>query len=192
LWHLDELTGSTAHDSSGRGHNGSLIGPLTLGVPGVLKTAYSYTPKSAVEVPDAPDLRPGTANVTISYWLNSTTLPPCCNGIDYDMFTKGDQSTSGGQIKLEVQENGQASCMFRGSAGKRQLIAGPNVIDGRWHHVVCQRIGTQIIETVDGSSTSVTVATGSITVTAPIRIGSHMGGGDWYKGLLDEVSYSIG
>jgi hypothetical protein len=158
----------------------------------VLNPAYSYTPKSAVEVPDAADLRPGTANITISYWLNSTTLPPCCNGLDYDMFTKGDQSTSGGQIKLEVQENGQASCMFRGSAGKRQLIAGPNVIDGRWHHVVCQRIGNQIIETVDGSSTSVTVATGSITVTAPIRIGSHFNGGDWYKGVLDEVSYSIG
>jgi hypothetical protein len=191
LWHLDELMGTTAYDSSGHGHNGALIGPITLGAPGVVNTAYRYVPKSAIEVPNAADLIPGTADVTISYWLNTSTFP-CCNGIDYDMFTKGDQSTQGGQIKLEVQENGQASCMFRGASGERQLQAGPNVVDGTWHHVICQRVDSQIILTVDGSSFSVTKATGAITVTAPIRIGSHFNGGDWYNGLLDEVSYTIG
>ncbi len=192
LWHLDELSGTTAYDSSGHGHNGAISGPVTLGVPGELNTAYSFVPKSTVIVPDAPDLEPGTADVTISYWLNSTTLPPCCNGIDYDMLTKGDHSSSGGQIKIEVQENGQASCMFRGALGGRQLQAGPNVVDGHWHQVMCQRIGTQIIETVDGSSFSTTKATGAITVTDPIRLGSHKNGGDWYNGVLDEVTYSIG
>ena len=192
LWHLDELSGTTAYDSSGHGHNGAISGPVTLGVPGELNTAYSFVPKSTVIVPDAPDLEPGTADVTISYWLNSTTLPPCCNGVDYDMFTKGDHSSRGGQIKIEVQENGQASCMFRGALGGKQLQAGPNVVDGHWHQVICQRIGTQIIETVDGSSFSTTKATGAITVTDPIRFGSHKNGGDWYNGVLDEVTYSIG
>jgi hypothetical protein len=192
LWHLDELSGTTAYDSSGHGHNGAISGPVTLGVPGELNTAYSFVPKSTVIVPDAPDLEPGTVDVTISYWLNSTTLPPCCNGVDYDMFTKGDHSSKGGQIKIEVQENGQASCMFRGALGGKQLQAGPNVIDGHWHQVICQRIGTQIIETVDGSTFSTTKATGAITVTDPIRLGSHKNGGDWYNGVLDEVSYSIG
>ena len=192
LWHLDELSGTTAYDSSGRGHNGAISGPVTLGVPGELNTAYSFVPKSTVIVPDAPDLEPGTADVTISYWLNSTTLPPCCNGVDYDMFTKGDHSSNGGQIKIEVQENGQASCMFRGALGGKQLQAGPNVIDGHWHQVICQRIGTQIIEIVDGSSFSTTKSTGAITVTDPIRLGSHKNGGDWYNGVLDEVTYSIG
>ena len=192
LWHLDELSGTTAYDSSGHGHNGAISGPVTLGVPGELNTAYSFVPKSTVIVPDAPDLQPGTADVTISYWLNATTLPPCCNGVDYDMFTKGDHSSRGGQIKIEVQENGQASCMFRGASGGKQLTAGPNVVDGHWHQVICQRIGTQIIETVDGSSFSTTTTTGAITVTDPIRLGSHKNGGDWYKGVLDEVTYSIG
>ena len=191
-WHLDELSGTTANDSSGHGHNGAISGPVTLGVPGELNTAYSFVPKSTVIVPDAPDLEPGTADVTISYWLNSTTLPPCCNGVDYDMFTKGDHSSKGGQIKIEVQENGQASCMFRGALGGKQLQAGPNVVDGHWHQVICQRIGTQIIEMVDGSSFSTTKATGAITVTDPIRFGSHKNGGDWYNGVLDEVTYSIG
>ncbi|HEX2424241.1 MAG TPA: hypothetical protein VHN56_13970, partial [Actinomycetota bacterium] len=192
LWHLDELSGTTAFDSSGHGHNGAITGPVTLGVPGELNTAYSFVPKSTVIVPDAPDLEPGTADVTNSYWLNSTTLPPCCSGVDYDMFTKGDHSSKGGQIKIEVQENGQASCMFRGALGGKQLQAGPNVVDGRWHQVICQRIGTQIIETVDGSIFSTTKATGAITVTDPIRLGSHKNGGDWYNGVLDEVTYSIG
>jgi len=192
LWHLDELSGTTAYDSSGHGHNGATSGPVTLGVLGELNTAYSFVPKSTVIVPDAPDLEPGTTEVTISYWLNSTTLPPCCNGAAYDMFTKGDHSSRGGQIKIEVQENGQASCMFRGALGGKQLQAGPNVVDGHWHQVICQRIGTQIIETVDGSSFSTTQATGAITVTDPIRLGSHKNGGDWYNGVLDEVTYSIG
>ena len=108
------------------------------------------------------------------------------------MFTKGDASSSGGQIKLEVQPNGQASCQFRGALGARQLQAGPNVVDWQWHKVICVRDGNQIVETVDGATFSVTKATGAITVTDPIRLGSHKNGGDWYRGLLDEVSYSIG
>ena len=190
LWHLDETSGTTAFDSSGNGNNGAISGPVTLGVPGQLNTAYSFVPKGTVIIQNASDLVPGTAKITISYWLNTATLPR--SGIDYDMFTKGDSSSSGGQIKIEVQENGQASCMFRGSSGGKQLQAGPNVVDGQWHQVTCVRDGTQIVETVDGKSFSVTKATGSITVKDPIRLGSHKGGGDWYKGVLDEVSYSIG
>jgi hypothetical protein len=189
LWHLDEQGGTTAFDSSGHGHNGSLTGPVTVGVPGETNTAYSFVPKSAVNVPDAPDLRPGTANITVSYWMNATVAPP--KG-DYDMFVKGQAGSNGGQIKLEVQPNGHASCMFRGSQGGRQLEAGPNLLDGQWHHVICQRIGTQIVENVDGATFSVTQATGAITVTEQIRFGAHEGGGDWYNGRLDEVSYTIG
>jgi hypothetical protein len=189
LWHLDELTGTTAYDSSGDGHDGAIHGPVTLGVPGEVNTAYSFVPKSYVIVPNAPDLRPGTANVTVSFWLNASSPP---SKGDYDMFVKGDASSSGGQIKLEVQQNGQASCMFRGALGGKQLQAGPNVVDGRWHQVICQRIGNQIIETVDGETHSLTKATGKITVTAPVRLGSHENGGDWYRGVLDEVTYSIG
>ena len=190
-WHLDETSGKTAFDSSGNGNNGAISGPVTLGVPGHLNTAYSFVPKSTVIVPNASDLVPGTATIAISYWLKTTTFP-CCNAVDYDMFTKGDGSSKGGQIKIEVQGNGQASCMFRGALGKKQLQAGPNVVDGQWHQVTCVRDGTQIVETVDGASFSVTKATGAITVTDTIRLGSHKGGGDWYKGVLDEVTYSIG
>jgi hypothetical protein len=151
MWHLDERSGTTAFDSSGNGNNGAISGPVTLGVPGHLNTAYSFVPKGSVIVPNASDLVPGTAKITISYWLKTTTLP-CCNG----------------------------------------LQAGPNVVDGQWHQVTCVRNGTQIVETVDRKSFSVTKATGAITVTDPIRLGSHKGGGDWYKGVLDEVTYSIG
>src|SRR6266480_3091406 len=70
LWHLDETSGKTAFDSSGNGNNGAISGPVTLGVPGHLNTAYSFVPKSTVIVPNASDLVPGTAKIMISYWLN--------------------------------------------------------------------------------------------------------------------------
>jgi hypothetical protein len=189
LWHLDERSGTTAFDSSGHGHNGSISGPVTLGVPGKKGTAYSFVPKSTVTIPDAADLDPGTARITVSYWLNATVAP---SKGDYDMFVKGDTSSAGGQIKLEVQQNGQASCAFRGSLGEKQLQAGPSVVDGKWHKVTCKRVGSQIKETVDGATFSVAKATGAITVTDPIQLGAHSGGGDWYNGVLDEVSYSVG
>src|SRR6476661_48587 len=97
-WHLDETSGKTAYDSSGNGNDGAISGPVTLGAPGHLNTAYSFVPKGTVIVANASDLVPGTAKITISYWLKTTTLPS--NGIDYDMFTKGDSSSRGGQIKI--------------------------------------------------------------------------------------------
>ena len=139
---------------------------------------------------DAPELRPGTAPITISYRLETTNRSPCCG--DYDILDKGDQWTRGGQVKLEVQRNGQASWMFRGSSGRKQLQAGPDLVDGRWHHVICRRIDDQVVETVDGRSYSVTKATGAVGATAPSVLGSHHLHGDWYKGVLDEVSYAIG
>lgn len=192
LWHLDEVNGPTAFDSSGLGNDGAISGPVTLGVPGQTNTAYSFVPKSVITVPDAPDLRPVTANITISYWLMATVPPPRA---DYDIFVKGSKATrsSSGEIKIELQPNGQASCGFWGGLGGKQLQMGPsNLFDGQWHQVTCQRTGNQIVETVDGVSFSVTKATGAITVTDSIRIGAHTGGGDWYRGVLDEVVYSIG
>ena len=191
LWHLDERTGRTAYDSSGHGHNGAIIGSLRKGVRGRFKTAYRFGPKSAVIVPDAPDLHPRTERVTVSYWLKLITPPPEYV-TDYDIFVKGDVTSRGGQIKLEVERNGQAACMFRGALGRKQLQAGPNLINGRWHKVICQRVGNQIVETVDGRSYSVTRPTGAIRNTEPVRLGSHRHSGDWYKGVLDEVSYRVG
>lgn len=189
VWHLDERTGRTARDGSGHGHDGSIRGAVTLGIDGKFGTAYRFLPRSNVVVRDAPDLRPGTAPIRISYWLKLTTRPPATT--DYDLFVKGNSASRGGQIKLEVEENGQALCMFRGALGQKKLQAGPKVTDGRWHHVTCERVGDQIIETVDRARFSGPKPTGAITVRAPIVLGSHLRRGDWYEGALDEVRYSI-
>jgi hypothetical protein len=70
------------------------------------------------------------------------------------------------------------------------------VLDGQWHKVNCLRDGTQIIETVDGANSSFMKATGSITVTDPIRLGPHdalgRSGGAKVQGRPGRVSYSIG
>ena len=187
-WHLDELSGTTAMDSSGLGNNGTTNGTVSLGSPGEFGTAYSFT-HGAVLIPNASSLNPGTVDITVSYWAKLTSLPT--KG-DYDMVVKGDFTSSGGQIKLEIQQNGQASCMFRGSLGQKQIQFGPNLADGTWHHITCKRSGSQIIETVDGSSTSFTKATGAISNTDPVRFGSHENGSDWYVGALDEVSITVG
>ena len=188
VWHLDERSGTTAFDSSGFANNGSTLGTVALGLAGKFGAAYGFT-KGAVLVPNKASLIPGTANITVSYWAKLTQLP---TSGDYNLFVKGSWTSTGGQIKLEIQKNGQASCMFRGSLGKKQIQSGPNLADGRWHHVVCQRVASQIVQTVDDTRYAYTQATGAITTTDPVRLASHEDGGDWYRGQLDEVSYTIG
>jgi hypothetical protein len=122
LWHLDERTGTTAKDSSGKGHPGHIMGPMTLGVSGKRNTAYRFTPKSAITVRDAPDLRPGKANVSISYWMKAT-IPPA--SADYDIFVKGERGSPGGQIKLEVFAREQGAASWAGPA--RRAVAPRNL-----------------------------------------------------------------
>jgi len=88
LWHLNEKSGTTAFDRSGKGNNGVISGPVTVGVAGHLNTAYRFVPKGSIIVQNASDLVPGRAKIKISYWLKATTLP-CCHRTDYDIFTKG-------------------------------------------------------------------------------------------------------
>lgn len=190
-WALDETTGTTAIDDSGSGNNGTISSTgVAIGLAGWQGTAYGFTHGSVI-VPNTGSLVPGTSDIQISYWANLTQPPPAPS--DYDMVVKGSSTSTGGQIKLEIQQNGQASCMFRGSLGKRQIQGGANLADGVWHHVVCIRSGNQIIEQVDGTTVAtVTQATGAITVTDPLRFGSHENNFDWYNGRLDEVTYTLG
>ena len=75
-WHLNETSGTTAHDSSGHRHHGAIVGSVRLGVRGKFNSAYRFIPRSAVIVRDAPDLHPGRVRVTVSYWVKLITPPP--------------------------------------------------------------------------------------------------------------------
>lgn len=186
LWHMNNHSGTVMYDSSGNGHNGTLHN-VTLGTTGVSGNAYTFNGKSSyVWVPSA-GLNPGSANISISFYLNTTHLPKTG---DYDIVRKGAYPAE--DYKVELLPSGQIKCTFQGSTGRSNATGGANLNDGTWHHVQCVKTVSQIQTVVDGTVVATTnAAVGSISNTSGAEIGAHPGS-DWYNGDLDELSIAFG
>ena len=194
-WAMNEKTGSIMTDASGNANNGTLQN-VRLGVAGSAGTGYGFNGRSArVVVPDSPSLNPGLSDLTITIHVAMTTLP----ADDYDLIRKGYATTTGGDYKIEIVNVGgvaEARCYFRGSTGSYQkTIPVPNLLDGLYHTIVCQKKATSAVMTVDGHSYSRAATIGSIANTAQLILGAKSASttsNDWFAGSLDEVSIAIG
>ena len=188
LWPMDETSGLVMTDSVGA-HDGALHS-VQLGLGGFAGFAYGFTGSSYVSVPSAADLNPGSANLTVTIHLKTTGTPPPAPA-DWDVIRKGLYTTAGGEVKMEFQQSGQASCGFKGSANYSELIAGPALNNGQWHTIQCVKTASAIKLVVDGQTFSKSATLGSMTNTDPVVIGSRPGS-DWYRGSLDEASIQVG
>jgi len=187
LWHMNETSGTTMVDSSGHHNNGALHN-VTLGGGGFSGKAYSFNGTSSyVSVPGSASLNPGSANISISFYLSTTSLP---KSGDYDLVRKGAYPA---QIyKVELLPSGQIMCTFQGSSSRHNATGGSGLNNGAWHHIQCIKTASQIKTVIDGTVRATTNATvGSISNTSAAYLGAHPGS-DWYKGKLDEVSITIG
>lgn len=192
LWHMDETSGSTMVDSSGHGYDGTSSNVKT-GLPGINGSkAYGFNGSSSkVVVPSASGLNPGTQDLVVSIRVAITAVP----ADDYDLIRKGLQSTAGGDWKIEIVNVDGAAiarCYLRGSSGSWQKTTGPNLADGAWHTITCERHATSVQMSVDGTVWKKTTTIGSISNTAALSIGAKASGGDWTKGSIDEVTITIG
>ena len=187
LWHMNETSGTTMVDSSGH-HNSGTLHNVTLGASGFSGKAYSFNGTSSyVSVPNSASLKPGSANITISFYLNTTSLP---KSGDYDLVRKGAYPSQ--NYKVELLQTGQIDCTFTGSSSARDVIGGSGLNDGVWHHIQCSKTSSHIKVVVDGGVTTASATTGSISNTTEADIGAHPSGGDWYNGELDQVWIGIG
>jgi hypothetical protein len=181
-----------ADDSSGLGNHGLNHGPLMLGVPGRVGTAYMFTEaESWIEVPPAPELNPEGANFLVSIWVKVGSPPP--EGGTRDLFRKGAHKTPGGDLKLEIVEDGRVKCTVIGGGKGYSTMEGPpeNVADGTWHRVGCALTSSRLTVLVDGDWRSKRTQIDPISNDVPVAIGSKYGVEDPSGGVLDEVSYYI-
>jgi hypothetical protein len=192
IWQLDETSGSSVSDSSGNGNDGTVHGGVVMGVPGHTGTAFDFHASGSwVEVPSSDSLNPGTADFTVSAWVNSDTTPG--SGQSYEVVRKGLGSTSGGEFDLQIVNHGYAKCIAKDSSGRSESLRGPaiRVTDGQWHSLACSRTGSTWSVTVDGTTVSTQAGLGSIGNTKSLAIGSRYGNGHNVLGAVDDVELSF-
>jgi hypothetical protein len=191
-WKMND-TGSTMTDSSGHGHSGTLHNVATRqpGWSGSVGFGFLSKP-SYVTVPSGTDLNPGTGNFSFTLHARFSAKPSSTVG-DYDMLRKGLATTSGGSYKMEILQSGVAFCDFRGASAEGKVTGSSNLANNAWHTITCTRTSTSVRLTVDGSTTSKTVSTGSISNSSSLAIGAKNSvGDDQYRGLMDSVTVSKG
>jgi Concanavalin A-like lectin/glucanases superfamily len=196
-WPLNEKTGTVAHDSTGHGHNGTIVGPVKLGVPGYTSstTAYSFpgtkSPQAYVTVPYKSSLVACNDNIDISFYLNTTHTDSNLKA-DYDLVRMGDYPYQ--EYKVELEPNGQLNCTYHGSnGGGNHAQGGPDLANGSWHFIQCIKTATQIQLWIDGTdvtNTNYKVGTVAPPSGTPLVMGAHPSS-DWYWGNLDNVTLTF-
>jgi hypothetical protein len=193
-WNMDELSGTTMSDSSENGNDGTIVN-VTLGKSGDSGAegdyAYSFDGStSAVTVPSSTSLNPGASDITITVHIK-TSVAPGTGTDDYDLLRKGGAYNI--EIYPKIKFGSRAKCKFRGDLGRAVFAAGPDLIDGAWHTITCQKTASSVSLTVDGTTYTRSIAIGDIRSNKqPVAIGWQTTSTDYYNGRMDDVSIVIG
>jgi len=186
-WPMNETSGTVMHDASGHNINGTLRG-VVAGVTGLAPVAYAFSGHSVVVVPSSPVLNPGTRSMSFTAHIVTPKRP----AEDYDLVRKGLEATRGGDYKMEILRSGQASCHYTTSSRSATITAGPNLANARPHTITCTKSANAVSLIVDGVTYSRSVRLGGVSNSAPLSIGAKAGGGDYFLGLINNVSVRIG
>ncbi len=143
-WKLDDGTGTTALDSSGKGNTGTLTGGPTW-VAGHLKGALEFNGTSQyVECGNGASLNV-TAQVTLSAWIYPTAAG---NGAHQHFVTKGDycyalKHNTGNYMEFNIYDGTWYTA--------RGQVVTSAAFNNVWHHVAGTYDGTTLKMYVDGA-----------------------------------------
>jgi len=196
-WPLNEVKSATAHDRSGRHHNGTNFHIVGDG------TGYTFNGRnSRVIVPNAPSLNPKAKAFSFRVRL-SMTAPPSPVGETYDVLRKGLVTTKGGDYKFEVENvKGMAiaRCVVRsvrrdGTKVLASVEGTTSLADGKPHNVTCNKTSTGITVRVDSLAPRTKTfpgGLGSVSNTSNLALGAKAEstattGFDWFKGVISNA-----
>lgn len=149
---LDEVSGTSAKDSSLFGNNATYSGGLTgaNSVEGVIGTAIEFTTGShVINFSNSPHLNVDDSDFTVSFWMQTTHI-----GVgNKNILIKGTTGTGGiryliswtdsdcpDRLKVEIDDN-----------VIKQSICSPNsVADGQWRHIVMHKTDTALSLYING------------------------------------------
>ena len=219
-WQMNEDSGQML-DSSGNNNNGTPKN-VVQGVKedidgdGQDETIYRFngltTPASRVEVPDVDSLDPKANDITLTARVRvEVDNTHQMDDDSYDVVRKGFITTEGGDYKMEIKRVkvdptiGRLHCFFRGTLedgtdDSVARVARPDVVDGTWHTLRCEKTSDSVVATVDGRSFTTTGSADSIDNAADVWVGAKTvtttrrgveRGDDVFDGSMDFVSIEI-
>jgi hypothetical protein len=181
IWLFDEGSGEEAKDSSGRGHNGKIIGDV-LWVDGKFGTALDFPGNltDCVQVESTPAFQITDA-ITLMGWIKTT------EAIAADIVGKDDGSDR--NYNIHVATSGK---LFLNGGGRTAMPGITPINDDDWHHIAGTWDGDIAIIYVDGEEEASSTFAGPIaTSDVPVKIGLR-GNGEGvdriFRGVIDEVA----
>jgi hypothetical protein len=217
-WQMDETEGPMI-DSSGNNNNGTPTnvhrpGDSTYGFNGSKGSSTDpdhpdFPDPSHVVVPDADSLDPQENDITLTASVKVTDKP--MDDDSYDVVRKGFITTPGGDYKMEIKRVkadptiGRLHCFFRGIQDDGEddsvfRVARPDVVDGNWHTLRCEKKSDSVVATVDGRSFTTTGSADKISNASNVMVGAKtvtqtrggdLRGDDVFDGSMDFVSIEI-
>lgn len=195
-WRLNEASGTTAADSSGNAHNGTISGAVTLGAAGLVAgagsdTAYSFDGTAGTPGQVLTAWNPsGYSAFSVEAWVNFSTIVSGSNPRlivnSHDDFT----GTSGFELFYDVGGAGFHWTVGNGSATGN--VVGGAITFGATYHVVGTWDGATVRLYVNGQQVGTPgTLSGGTLAAGPANVGlgySSDYNGDYLTGALDEVA----
>jgi hypothetical protein len=219
-WEMNEDSGPML-DSSGNNNNGTPKN-VVQGVEedvdgdGLAESTYVFNGltinPSRVEVPDADSLDPKANDIALTARVRvGVDNTHQMDDDSYDVVRKGLITSAGGDYKMEIKRIkadptiGRLHCFFRGiqedgTDDSVNRVARPDVVDGSWHTLRCEKTSDSVVATVDGRSFTTTGSADTIDNANNVWVGaktvtlSRRGverGDDVFEGSMDFVSIEI-
>ncbi len=189
VWHLGGT--GTAVDSTGQ-HPGTINGSGVLTTSGIIGDARSFAGDGSRITASGTALDMGN-NITITYWMKGAAANQ--PGGYTRVISKNTDAVTGWEYQrggADANQNIRIDTATSGSQNNQVRSVAPNAFDGNWHF-----IGTTIADgTVRGYLDGGSPTTSSYTHgpgfanTQPLTIGARVGGGNPFRGLIDEVRIS--
>ncbi len=178
-WKFDDGSGTTLFDSSGNGHDGTLMGDPKW-VPGKLGGALEFDGDGDyVDCGSSPDFAI-PVNISITCWIKVDVFDKTWQAI----ITTSDSS-------WRVHRSSSSNNIAWGTSGlsPTDLTGTTDVSTGEWFHIATVYNGTQKLLYIDGNLDASSDSTGNITASSvPVYIGENSGAtGRFWAGLIDDV-----
>jgi len=123
---------------------------------------------------------------SIECWFNTTTTTT------YACLYSDETGSTGGTILLNNGANNGQIVVFIGTAVSTFTSTSTGLNNGTWNHVALTRSGSTVRLFINGALQNTTTASGTITTTSTVRIGSSFFASRFFGGYISNFRIVVG